>query len=282
MAKKSPKPRNNVNFQNKKVQSVVSYLQLGENRISKDEVLHIANKDILYQMKNAGYIKETSRGNYQGTPKLHKQVTESSGKHFATSASPEHAASVRGTLQYLPQSILSKQSFQTSFDVEKYFNRFKNTDEYKSTYSSLMQEKKDELEYLKSTFNHAMSSASSPDEQYILKLEYINERDALHSIIEQFEEGKPYLTPDYEVTMNEQELSQYIITLEQVKTQYDETSLQYRYLSESIQKLESLEVTGEITIAIEVVTNAYANREIEMHRTYEKLITTPQIMLYAP
>ena len=49
MAKKSPSKRNRVNFQNKKVQSVISYLQIAENRISKEEILHIANKDRFYQ-----------------------------------------------------------------------------------------------------------------------------------------------------------------------------------------------------------------------------------------
>ena len=83
--------RNRVNFSNPKVQNVLAFMELGENRISRQELLDIGTKDILYALKNSGYIKETQKGLFIGTPKLHKHVLHTDGKHFASSCSEEHA-----------------------------------------------------------------------------------------------------------------------------------------------------------------------------------------------
>lgn len=270
MAKKSPSKRNRVNFQNKKVQSVISYLQIAENRISKEEILQIANKDIFYQLKNSGFIKETSKGNFQGTAKLHKEVKLSSGKQFSASASLEHSSAIRNSLKYIPPSVLDRKAFNTSHDIEKQFNRFKQSQKYKDTYTQLWQKKTKTLETLKQ------------NEGTIPKIDYINATESITSTIEQFEQGKPYLIPDYEITLTREELITYINNLEEAQSSYDDSTHQYQYLSDALDKLKSLDVTSEVTISIEIITDSYANREIEMHRTYEQLTNSPQIMLYAP
>ena len=56
MAKKKQKSqkttdRSKVNFQNPKTKLVIASLQLGENSITKGEILEMANKDIYYKLK---------------------------------------------------------------------------------------------------------------------------------------------------------------------------------------------------------------------------------------
>lgn len=270
MAKKSSSKRNTVNFQNKKVQSIISYLQIAENRISKEEILQLANKDIFYQLKNSGFIKETSKGNFQGTPKLHKEIKASTGKHFSTSASMEHSSAIRNSLKYIPSAVLDRKSFNTSHDIEKQFNRYKQSQEYKDSYSQLLQEKIEIQETIKQ------------NEGFIPQIDYINASESIAATIELFEQGKPYLIPDYEITLTGEELIAYINNLEEAQSSYDDSTHQYQYLSDALHKLKSLDVTSEVTISIEIITDSYANREIEMHRTYEQLSNSTQIMLYAP
>lgn len=283
MGHKKVSKRSKVNFNNAKVQTIISYIQLGENRITKEEIMKLGTKDIFYQFKNSGFIKETSKGNFQGTSKLHKEIQKQYGKHFSTSSSLEHSQAIRNTLAYIPKEVISRKSFNSSFDVEKNFNHYKQGTIYKEKYNELYQEKRNQLLEVKQDYYSKMELLSK-NEKNICKLKFITQRDALESQIKQFEEGKPYLVSDYEITLTQNELTHYILNLENAKMLYDDSSKQAKYLDIAIQKLNTLSVADNdmVTISIEVVTNNYNQRELEMHRTYERLSSTPQILLYQP
>lgn len=278
MAKKQKKDRNKVNWNNPKTQTVVSYIQLGENRISKAEVMSLANKDIFYQLKNTGYIKETSKGLFIGTDKLHNHVKKQDGTHFSSSASQEHSQKLRDSLSLLPQSVLERKSFKTSYDIERQFNRtVLKSQEYKETLNMMKQNTRSCFATLESSFEKALQRCNSDYERYNLKLSYLKEREMYQSQL-RYLSDKPYLIPDYQVSLTESERTEYIQNLEAYRDTLSEHSKAYDFYIESIDKLKKLPA-GAITLSCEVITNCYGNREVFLHEQFELFSGTPQIFL---
>jgi len=93
-------------------------------------------------------------------------------------------------------------------------------------------------------------------------------------------EVKPYLVPDYQITLTREELDIYTDRLETCLNELSQDSRQYDFYYESIQKLRGLERNQtEYTINVEITTNSYKEREIELHRNFEVLSNTTQIFL---
>ncbi len=283
MAKKrtkaKTKDRNKVNFSNPKTQMVISYLQIGENRITREEILQLAGKDIFYQLKKSGYIKEQDKGHFQGTKKLHTHVSKTEGKHFASSGSRDHALSVRKTLSLLPQGVLEKKHFASSFDVEKRFNkRVLNSPYYKEQLNQMQDTLKRELATLEATHSRFQNNSTNEGERYSEWISYQKHRANIFSELSYLQED-PYLIPDYQITLNEGEMSAYIQNLMDYRDFLTEGTKEHQIYTESIEKLQGLSFQGEITLSVEVVTDAYGNRELIKHRNFERFSNSPQIFL---
>lgn len=281
MAKRKNKSRDKVNFSNPKVKKIVSYLELGENRITKQEILNLGNKDVFYQLKNSGYIQQCSHGEFKGTSKLHSYIKKTDGRHFSSSASSSHAKSVRDSLSLLPSSVLERKSYSSSADAERYFEKkVKPTQQYKEELYRMKQELKEELRQIESAYQTSKTENQTDYERYCSKMDYLHDRDSVTSQI-QWLEDKTYLIPDYQITLRQDELSQYIETLSDYRDTLDTESNAYSLYTESIEKLQVLSsaAEGEITISVEIVTSSYSTREYFLHQSYEILSHTPQIYL---
>lgn len=282
MGKKHNK-RNKVNWGNPKVQSVVSYLQLGENRITKSEIYTLSNKDIFYQLKNSGYIKETTRGSYIGTSKLHKHIRESEGSSFSSSSSAEHSQAIRNSLAFVPKSVFDQRHFQSSTDIEKQFARnIRKSFLYQEELSTMKKDCQAKLSSLESEHQNFLSVPHTATEIWNEKTCYQKERETLYQSLHILEE-KPYLVPDYQITLTKSELSDYISNLEHYSETLTEHSKAEELYADSIGKLKEIysqiDFTASITINIEIVTDTYGNREIQQHQNFEHFSATPQIFL---
>lgn len=278
MAKKKNKDRNKVNWNNPKIQAVVSFIQLGENRITKAEIMSLANKDIYYQLKNSGYISETEKGHFSGTQKLHTHIAKQDGTHFASSGSREHSQKVRDSLSLLPKSVLERKAFKSSYDIEKHFNRTTlKSQEYKETLQMMKQNTKSCLATLEASYDKALQRCNSDYDRYSLKLSYLKERELYQSQLNYLSD-KPYLIPDYQVSLTEAERAEYIENLEAYRDSLDENSKAYDIYTESIDKINALP-EGAVTLCCEITTNCYGNREIFLHQQFELFSGTPQIFL---
>lgn len=278
--KSKNKSRNKVNFSNPKVQTIISYLQLGENRISKQEILSIANKDVFYVLKNSNYIQQSSKGEFKATSKLHTYVKKTDGTHFSSSSSNSHSRAVRDSLSLLPSSVLARKSYRSSTDAERYFEKnIKPTQQYKEELYRMKQELREELRKIEDAYTQSQTEQQSDYERYCSKMDYIHDKETIISRQEWLED-KTYLIPDYQVTLTQDELSQYIDTMSDYRDCLDSNSKAYSIYTESIDKLQSLSLTeGEITISVEVITNSYGQREWQLHSNFERLSAIPQIYL---
>ena len=278
--KSKNKSRDKVNFSNPKVTKIVSYLQLGENRISKQEILSIGNKDIFYQLKNSGYIQQSSKAEFKATSKLHSYVKRADGTHFSSSSSNSHARAVRDSLSLLPSSVLARRSYRSSTDTERYFEKnIKPTQHYKEELYRMKQELKEELRQIEDAYTQSRTEQLSDYERYCSKMDYIHDKESIISRQEWLED-KTYLIPDYQVTLTQDELSQYIDTMSDYRDCLDSNSKAYSIYSESIEKLQELSThEGEVTISIEVITDTYGQKQLELHSNFERLSQIPQIYL---
>lgn len=217
MAKKKSSERYKVNFNNERIKAAVAYMQLGESRITREELYSICGKDIFYSIKHNGYIKERERGTFIPTQKLKNHISRMDGKHFSSSGSSEHSTLLRSSLDLVPRQALIENRFQSGYDIEK------------------------------------RCSISKSD--------------------------TPYLTPDYQITLTRDELAEYIGNLEAYRDTLPTYTRAYELIDESIYKLSSYTDVSSLTFNVEIVTANYGNRELELHREFERLQGTPQIFI---
>lgn len=281
---KNTKNRNKVNFSNKKTQAVISHLQLGENRISKAEILSLANKDILYQLKNSGYIKEQSKGHFIGTAKLHNYVKRTEQTSFSSSKSERHAQKIRDSLKIVPKSVIERKHFQTATDIEKHFNqKVYKSPQYQKRLSDLKsscQKKLHHTERKHQQFLHSSSSHSSTM-RYQEKIDYYKEKERHLAELKVCNEERPFLLPDYSLRMNRDELNEYIENLTDYRDSLSKSSKAYKLCDESLETLKTISagVQTEITISVEIVSPYYSRQQMIEHTNYSILSDTPQIFL---
>lgn len=278
--KHSKNSRNNVNFSNPKVQTILTYIQLGENRISKNEIFEIGTKDIFYQLRQNNLIKEQGKGNYVGTSKLHNYISKRDGTHFASSGSSRHSAKVRESLSFIPKSVLQRRSYKSSYDVERDFAKTTlGTRQYERDLEELKQNYRNRLDDLERGHIERLKASYSSSKRYLEDLDYIKAKSAYLSRIDLLEE-KAYLVPDYQITLTRDELETYISNLESYLEELQTDIPRYDLYSDSISKLRGLDRDQEeYTINIEITTNSYKEREMELHRNFEVLSHTTQIFL---
>ena len=282
MAKRKQKSNKNtdrdrVNFKNKKTQLVISYLQLGENSITKNEILQIANKDVYYKLKNSGYIKE-SNGRVKATSKLQNYIKKLDGSNFSYSCSRDHAKRIRNSLSLLPQSVLVNRAFASGVDVEKKYKKFSKTQIHKERLEQMKQEYNGRLSSL--NIEHLIFTRANHNEQerYTHNLSYQRQKEKIISSLNRLER-EVCLTPDYQVTFTRTELDSYIDNLEHYKDELNINSKEYTIYTQSIELLKGLEVQDTISISIEIVTSRYQSRELELHYNHSILTNSVQIFL---
>ena len=177
--------------------------------------------------------------------------------------------------------MLERKSYSSSADVERYFEKkVKPTQQYKEELYRMKQELKEELRQIESAYQTSKTEQQSDYDRYCSKMEYLHDRESVTSRMEWLED-KTYLIPDYQITLTQDELSQYIDTLSDYRDRLDTDSTAHSLYTESIEKLQVLSsaAEGEITISVEVITDSYGQRELQLHQNFELLSHTPQIYL---
>lgn len=268
--------RNRVNFSNPKVKLVSSYLILGENRLTKSEILSLANKDIFYQMKNSGFLKEKENGAFAGTKKFQDYIKQSEGKRLSSSSSSLHSQSVRNTLSFVPREILLRGSYKSSPDIEKQFKRTEKTPSFREKTTILKRNLEAELANADAERNRPCST----EEEHLRKeLQYSARKEAILSRMDWLNE-RTALTPDYQMTLTHDELQQYINKLADYRDTLSDGCKAYEVYNAAIEKLKNIPPSdSSITLNVEVITNSYGERELALHRNFEFLDGNPQIFL---
>lgn len=268
-----------INFNNPKTMNIIRYMQLSENRLSRQNLLTIGNKDILYQLKNGGYIKESPSGIFQGTSKLHTYMKRLDGSTFSKSNSPEHSAKILNSARLLPKQVISDGRFQTGTDLQIRYQKTKKQKEYKEGLRKereALQRRLNELTFLHRDFQRSEKPTADKLQE---TFNFRSAKEALERSMSLLKENQ-FSPPDYSVELTKPESEAYLENLSIYRDNLDKHSKEYSLYTEAIEKLSCIitQSDGSFTVGIEIITNSYGSLDMEKHFLYERL--THQHVIY--
>ena len=273
--------RYNVNFNNARIKEFCATLALGENRMDKDRFNEICTTDNLYSLVHSHYIK-VEDGIITSTQKLRREIEERYDTRFSTSCSEDHSRLVSESIgKLIPQSVLTSFNFRTAADIERDFQRTENLGDisYQKNLEQIKAQFQQEQERAKQEYERSLEQSRSEQERAMLQLEYARKQE--RSLVREhaLELERPFLFPDYEVSVSRSELDELIENLRSEERNLEEDRTKELY-QDAIEKLENIpSFEGRINISIEITTDSYGNAEIERHEIYEEVTDTIQIIL---
>lgn len=274
--------RYNVNFHNPKTRQIINYLQLAENRMSRQEFLSIGNNDILYKLKHSGYIKETSKGSFQGTKKLRDKVARETGHQFGKGSSCQHSQKLLKVAECIPHEVIIHRDFKTGTEIEKQFYQFKQSNEYKERTEYVRQEYSKRIDSLKEHHASIQASAVSQRDKLQENINYQHTLSVLKRELNIIEEER-YSAPDFSFTCYKAQSLEFLSNLNKemnsvscrghiMKYQMSATNTIMKQIME-----ESL--TDTITWTIEIITEHYGTEDLKRHYQYDKITDTKTIYI---
>ena len=268
-----------INFNNPKTMNCIRYMQLSENRLSRQDLLSLGNKDIFYQLKNGGYIKESTGGIFQGTSKLHNYMKKQDGSTFSKSNSPEHSAKILNSAKLLPKQVISEGRFQTGTDLQYEYQKIKHQKEYQEALRQEREALKGRMNELCSLHREFQRSEEVRAEKLQEAFNYRSAKEALERSMALLKENQ-FSPPDYAIELSKAEGEAYLDNLTRYRDSLEEHSKDYSLYSEAVEKLSCLitQSEGSFTVGIEIVTNSYGSLDMEKHYLYEQF--TQQTVLY--
>lgn len=257
-------------------------MELSENRLSRTDILDIANKDILYQLKNEGYIKETDKNCYKATKKLTSKMEKDYSEAFGRSSSKEHSRRVYESTKLLPKHIVAERNFKTGQELEKAFKRYQKSVSYKKSYQERLTTITTTRDNLKEYHAQIQHSNLPNTVKLQEKIDYKSKNNELTRSIDILK-GNACNVPDYSFNCSYEDSIVYRNQLKNYQSTLEENTKEYRIYQEAIEKITttliSYEPTQMITWNIEIVTNSYASVDIERHQNYEYFTGQPVIYL---
>ena len=281
MAKKKSKGNKNLNLRNPRQIEVIRSFSLCEGRMTKEDILSVGTKDIFYQMKNNGFIKETVKGSgvYKATGKLQNLSAKHLGSDFGIGCSNKHSQVILKSKDLIPKSIIEDCRFNTGNEIKKQMQQFKESEEYRQRLETLKHQNIQQKEVAYMQYQDVMSVGIKAQ---ILQSElaYKNLMDALNRRGEILDSDNPLYLPDYSITATREELQEMLYSIQECLNRDDMSERETAYMQENTEKLQELISTVE-TVAIvyfEAVTNHYGQMEMEKHLIFEQM--TGNTVLY--
>lgn len=274
--------RYKVNFNNSKTIQVINYLQLAENRLSREEILSIGNKDILYKLKNSGYIKETSKGNFQGTKKLRTEISKRTGNQFGKGSSSQHSQKLLSVAKCIPSQVIENRGFKTGIELEKQFNQFKTTQEYTERTKQARQEQISKIESLNQYHTSVQTSISITEREKLQEnINYLQSYAILERNLNIIVEER-YSVPDFSITCTKEQSLEFLNSLNRTQNNTGSgsySSIYHKGASVQMKQIIEETTTDTITWTIEIVTNNYGAEDLERHYMYDRITSTHTIYI---
>lgn len=277
------KKTESLNLKNPKQLSLIHSFAVAEGRLSKEQILKEANKEIFYRMKNSGFIKETVKGSgiFKATGKLQSLVKKTEGIQFSVGCSSKHSAKITKAVSYLPQSVVAEGRFESGYALKQEMSAYKQTKGYQNKIEQMQKSVLRERKQIEARYQERRGNAENGAERYQAGIDYkadIADNQMKQDII--FSDN-PLYVPDFKVTLQREEAEE---LLRNMKNSMDELEQgkEYAFLEQNVGKMEEILKTGEenLEVYFEVVTDSYGKRELEMHRNYEQVMEREVLYIY--
>lgn len=268
------KNRYRINWSSHKVKMILSSFELGEGRMDKNHFMEVATKDIYYQMKHNGYIKNNGN-NIVVTTKLRNHIKKHYSSSISSSNSIEHSRQCMDVISLFPKSILINHSFETQSVLEKRFRReIKNNSNCKQR-----------INEMKEAYKSKLDSLGGADD-----IATIREKEFYESHISMLEQNQFHVS-DMKLFFTYEEIEELKnniqLRIDELKNCDDRYHLneieRYSNFGKQIENVilqsENANDSQMIEVCIEVCTSNYHEREIFQHEAYA-YITNQNIIYY--
>lgn len=268
--------RYKVNFQSIRVQTVVNYLQLAENKMSREDFIKMGTRDIFYQLKKNNYIQESGKGIFQATKKLRDKVEKQTGSQFGKGSSVQHSKKILEVSKCIPKEIIQNRQFKTGTEIEKKFNQFKSSEEYNHRIELMQKNYIDKIESLNKRHFFVQNS------NIVSEREKLQENIGFHSTLYGLERSmdilkdNPCSIPDYTFTATREQAEQFI---ENLKDWGANTHTNTDSAISTIKQILETSTEQVLELQIEIITNNYGQVDMERHYNYETVTNTKVIYI---
>lgn len=268
--------RYNVNFKNNRVQTVINYLQLAENKMSREDFIKLGTKDIFYQFKKNNYIQESSKGIFQATKKLRDKIEKQTGSQFGKGSSVQHSKKILEVSKRIPKEIITNRDFKTGTEIEKRFNQFKSTGEYKYRIEAMLKSYIDKIESLNQHHFYVQNSNTISSREKLK--ENVNYHSALYGLERSASilKDNPCSIPDFCFNATRGQAEQFI---ENLKDWGVSTHTNTDKAISTIKQILETSTEQVFNLQIEIITNSYGSVDMERHYNFETITNTKVIYI---
>ncbi|GLC80120.1 hypothetical protein LBYZC6_22340 [Lacrimispora brassicae] len=261
---------------------MINFLQLTENKLTKQNIYELGNKDIFYQLKNSNYIKQTSQGVFQGTKLLRNKIEKQIGSQFGKGSSLQHSQKILTVAKCIPIEIIQNRQFKTGTEIDKEFQKYKKSTEFKQRTEKQRQEYESKINNLNQQhFQMQNSSEISLREKLQENITYLKKMENLTRSLVIIEE-KRYSIPDFSFLCSKQESFKFLENLSKASIHagfrcFDKTNIKEETHMNSMKEIIKQSESNIIRFTIEIVTDSYGKEDLERHYLYDQVTQTHTI-----
>ncbi len=259
---------------NERQRQVIGLFAVSEGRVSRQTIISVGNKEILYRMLHQGYIRETTKGSgyYKATPKLKTFTEENIGKSYNVGCSNKHSAIMsRTATQMIPNTVIADGRFTGQNEIKARTEKFKHTSQYRQGLRILRDKVHKDYRDCSNRYNNSVSHKQLLDARKDLEVAAMKQ-----AVVDS---DNPLFTPDLEFTLTRAETEELLANVKRCVE--DSDGREYALMLDNEAKLERMLGTSEqqFTIGAEIVTENYGNIELYRHQVFE-ILTGEQVLYF--
>ena len=256
---------------------------LADGKLSRDNIIEMGSKTLFGQLKNDGFIKETSeKGVFKTTDKFQKQFSSLIGesKNFGGSTSGEvHQRLVSDIVSKIPESALLRNDFKNGNQLSTENRQNKKTPEFQSKLNELKQDVYAQQRANEQSRIDAERLSGTQKVQALIN--YQDKKSELEMREKVLNDNKRGISaPDFQFTLTKSEVNEFIDNLRELE-QREEYYSQKEQWEESIARLQQYvmeQTTETVEIYTEVIDSNYRTRDILSKEYYSQVYNTPVFM----
>ena len=254
---------------------------LADGKLSRENIIDLSSKTLFGQLKNDGYIKETSeKGVFQTTPKFKNEFSKMIGNesNFGGSTSGEnHQKLVSDICSKIPEGSLLEGSFRNGNQLATDNKHYKKTPEFKDKVNTIRQEiyaaqRQNELDY-----KNKYEGLSDLD-KVKLSLTYRTIKNELELQEKAINDNKRGVSaPDFQFTLMKSDSEEFINNLRQLEEREEYCKYKDEW-EENITRMENYISeceTEEIEIYTEIINENYDRKQIICKENYSRIYEKP-------
>ena len=255
---------------------------LADGKLSRENIIAVGSKTLFGQLKNDGYIKESSeKGVFKTTDKFKSEFSKLIGdsRNFGGSTSGEqHQKLVGDIVTKIPESSLLRGDFKNGNQLAAENRPNKKTPEFKGKVMELKQEISSAWKQNEQDYKAAMSDSSLSDvERTKAEIDYFYKKDELEMQEKVLDDKRGISAPDFQFMLTKAEANEFVENLRELGASEEYSKYQEQW-EEQVTRMESYISSCEteiIEICTEIIDSNYSRNQIQSKEFYSRVYEKP-------